>query len=308
MPIKSTIRWNGQLIERYKLPKATHTHKIEDLNIQINIQRNQTQKTINCRIPRRWNSRSRETHSDRKHPGRCQGVRGLRAMEGFYILTVVVVILHIYAHICRDSSIVPLKLVHLLYFNDFSRKRILSLAKCSFQLIGRETKTLTVRQKTSEVIPDTGPNGTHTFTALVQTENRALWERPPLTTHPAAPSSSPSPTTWYLPMPCWHLASCAFSFTSSSCSDWTWRSLETISLESWAIWASQRDFRADASSRSLNKEGKLRECGRGSHSSSLLQQIHTHTALKGNARSPQRKCYRSGSLSHSSGQRLPCLD
>ena len=202
-----------------------------------------------------------------------------------------------------------------IIFQRFLRKESITFTQV-FILADRKRQWYTRTNQYSEMIPDRGRNSTHPFTALVQTGDCALWESPPLTTCPAAPIFAHFLHHTYLPISCWHLASCAFSFISSSCSDWTWRSLEIISLDSWAIWASQPDFRADASSRSLNQEGKWGECGRGSHPSSLLQHTHTHTHTytrthahtRTHALSPQRKCCRSRSLLHTSGHRLLCLD
>lgn len=71
----------------------------------------------------------------------------------------------------------------------------------------------------------------------------------------ASSARCPTCPAQYLPTSCWHLASCAFSSPSFSRSDWTCRSWAVISLDSRATSASQADFRADASSRSLNRDG-----------------------------------------------------
>ena len=285
MSVKSTIRWNEQTHWKTQITKW-HVHKIENLKIQINIQRNQTQKSINSFTQMKFQNRRSPQWQRAVHrvPGREETLGAGRVSHdgGTGGCTTSL-------SVCLSRFInCTVKMGTFTIVQWFLRRENTTFTQV-FILADRKRHQDTRTNQNSEMIPDMGRNSTHPFTALVQTGNCALWERLPLTTRPAAPIFAPFLHHTYLPISCWHLVSCAFSFISSSCSDWTWRSLEIISLDSWAIWASQLDLRADASFRSLNQEGKRRECGRGSHPSSLLQHTHTHThththrVLRGNA-------------------------
>ena len=163
MSVKSTIRWNEQTHWKTQITKW-HVHKIENLKIQINIQRNQTQKSINSFTQMKFQNRRSPQWQRAVHrvPGREETLGAGRVSHdgGTGGCTTSL-------SVCLSRFInCTVKMGTFTIVQWFLRRENTTFTQV-FILADRKRHQDTRTNQNSEMIPDMGRNSTHPFTALV---------------------------------------------------------------------------------------------------------------------------------------------